>query len=161
MSSLVLVSIVFAVPARADPNRHLTGSVRGSVGPSFRDDACPVKIVGFQHGLREVVTGTVAHQGRSETLTASVCIFCCSPGGESLHGAFAITTPGGMLTGNAQGSSCSCAIPITFQLTLTVTHGTREFAHHAGQIFLLQGSFEGEATFEGAFASNTTLTTSP
>lgn len=179
--SLALASVAFAMPADAAGSgrlAHLTGSVVGHAGPQVRDDACPVKIVGFQHGMRDVFTGAVVHDDsrthdldrtassvrrhhRTETVTASVCVICCGPGGESLVGTFTIETRGGTLTGDAQGSACSCAIPITFQLTLTVTHGTRRFTHHNGQVLMLQGSFEGGSVFDGTFASNTTLTTSP
>jgi hypothetical protein len=134
---------------------NLSGPISGTVGNPTPDPSCPVKMPDFQHGFRDHVNATIGN--RPETLTASVCVFCCGPGGETLRdGFFTITTPGETLTGAIGGNACSCGLLFNFFLTLNVTASTHP--HDIGQVFQLQANFLNGGAFDGTFGPLSTLT---
>lgn len=159
--SLALLSLTVVAPASADQGSgkldQLSGTVVGSASVAVPDAGCPTQFEPTG-GMRQVFSGAVVHQGRSQSLSVSACVVCCFPGGRSLRGSFILRTPGGTLTGDATGSMCTCQLDIRFAMTLTVANGTHGLKKAHGD-YLFQGSLVGGfSTVDGPFTPNTTLT---
>jgi hypothetical protein len=160
--SLALVSLVFVPPASAGSGSgqldHLAGTVVGSAAVAVPDAACPTRFEPTGGSRQDFSGSVVVRNGRAESLSVSVCVICCFPGGRSLTGSFVLRTPGGTLTGDATGNLCTCELDLRFFMTLTVADGTHGLKKTRGD-YMFQGSLEGGfSTVDGPFTSNTTLT---
>lgn len=124
-------AFAFAAPASATgiPTARVTGAVTGDAPFTFSTNGCA-----FVHQVYSVDVDT---RGPSAHLVIDVCVDLPNEPGPAFpaNGTFTLTTAGGTLVGDAQGE-IGGNIPDALAFTLTITGGTRGFAHAQGTLTL-------------------------